>query len=301
MQTDSMLLSFEFTSPTQPITLSQRARAALRLLGRNKAVLIGVVLVGAWVLIAGLAPILAPYDPLAQDLAFRLKDPGGRHLFGTDELGRDIFSRVLYGARISLPLGIVAVVLTAGVGILIGALSGFFGGLLDDLLMRIADVVLAFPALILAMAITAALGPSLNNAMLAIVIVLWPEYARLMRGQVLTAREMEYVSAARAVGVAETRILWRHILPNTFPPLLVKASLDVGNVILIAAALSFVGLGAVPPEPEWGAMVKAGREKFYQWWVATFPGLAIFTVVMGFNFLGDGLRDLLDPRLRRLV
>lgn len=301
MEADAKPLYSESSLLARPIARAERVQTARRLLASNKAALIGAAIVGVWVLIALLAPLIAPYDPLAQDLAYRLQEPSERHLFGTDELGRDIFSRVLYGARISLPLGISVVVLTAAIGIFLGALAGFFGGLLDDLLMRFADAVLAFPSLILAMAITAALGPSLNNAMLAIVAVLWPEYARLMRGQVLGIREMEYVNAARAVGVPEARILWRHILPNAFPPLLVKASLDVGNVILIAAALSFVGLGAVPPEPEWGAMVKAGREKFYQWWVATFPGLAIFTVVMGFNFLGDGLRDMLDPRLRRLV
>lgn len=301
MGADSKPLYSEPLLLARPIARDKRVQTARRLLASNKAALIGAAIIGVWMLIALLAPSLAPYDPLAQDLAYRLKEPSEQHLFGTDELGRDIFSRVLYGARISLPLGIAVVILTAVIGIFLGALAGFFGGVLDDLLMRFADAVLAFPSLILAMAITAALGPSLNNAMLAIVAVLWPEYARLMRGQVLGIREMEYVNAARAVGVPEARILWRHILPNAFPPLLVKASLDIGNVILIAAALSFVGLGAVPPEPEWGAMVKAGREKFYQWWVAAFPGLAIFTVVMGFNFLGDGLRDILDPRLRRLV
>lgn len=265
---------------------------------RSRAAVGGMIVVLFWVAVAVLAPILAPHSPLEQHLVDRLTPPGARYLFGTDELGRDVFSRVLYGARLSLPTAFIVVAVTAIVGTALGAVSGFVGGLVDEVIMRVCDAVLAFPSLILAMAITAAIGPGLINASLAIILVLWPEYARLIRGQVLSIREMEYVSAARALGVPEGRILWRHILPNTVSLTLVKASLDVGNVIIIAAALSFVGLGAVPPTPEWGSMVASGRQKFFEWWVGTFPGLAIFTVVMGFNFLGDGLRDLLDARLR---
>lgn len=268
-------------------------------LRQSAALLIGLLLVGMWVLIALLAPMIAPYSPVEQRLSERLSPPSLSHPFGTDELGRDVFSRVLYGARISLPIGFGVVALTALLGTTLGAIAGFVGGLLDELIMRLCDAVLAFPSLILAMAITAVLGPGLNNAMLAIVLVLWPEYARLMRGQVIYLREMEYVTAARAIGVPEHRILGRHILPNAASVILVKASLDVGNAILLAAALSFVGLGAVPPTPEWGAMVAAARQKFFEWWIGTFPGLAILTTVVGFNFLGDGLRDFLDPRLRR--
>ncbi|MFQ5856630.1 MAG: ABC transporter permease [Anaerolineae bacterium] len=275
-------------------------RGLLVILWRSRAATIGGILLLIWGLIAVFAPWLAPHDPLAQDLLFRLKGPSAIHWFGTDELGRDIFSRVLYGARISIPLGFVVVGLSGLVGIAVGTIAGYVGGLVDELLMRVADAVLAFPSLVLAMAITAALGPSLNNAMLAIVAVLWPTYARVMRGQVLAIKALDYIEAAQAIGVPQGRIMLRHVLPNSYAPLLVKASLDVGNAILVAAGLSFIGLGAVPPTPEWGAMVSMGRQKFAQWWIATFPGLAMLSVVMGFNFLGDGLRDILDPRLRRM-
>ncbi len=250
-------------------------------------------------LIALLAPAIAPYSPTAQNLRTRLKPPSEQHLFGTDELGRDIFSRVLHGARISLPVALVVVIATSSVGILVGAVAGYVGGIVDEILMRIADAVLAFPSLILAIAITAALGPGLLNAALAITLVLWPEYARLVRSQVIALREMEYVSASIALGASSLRTLFKHILPNALPIMSVKVSLDMGNAILLAASLSFVGLGAVPPTPEWGAMISAARHKFFEWWLATFPGLAIFSAVIGFNFLGDGLRDLLDPRLNR--
>jgi peptide/nickel transport system permease protein len=268
-------------------------------LRRSHAALFGLLIVLGWVIAALFAPALAPHSPLEQRLDERLAPPSARHPFGTDELGRDVLSRVLYGARLSIPAGFVVVVLTALLGSALGMVSGYAGGLTDEVIMRVCDAMLAFPSLILAMAITTALGPGLRNALLAIVLVLWPEYARIIRAQVLSIRGMEYITAARAVGVRDARILWRHVSPNTVPLALVKASLDVGNVIIIAAALSFVGLGAVPPTPEWGAMVAAGRQKFFEWWIGAFPGLAIFTVVMGFNFLGDGLRDLADARLRR--
>ena len=272
----------------------------MKRLRRSRATMFGLVIVLFWVVVAVLAPHLAPSSPLDQHLEDRLTPPGIWYPFGTDELGRDVLSRVLYGARLSIPAGVVVVVLTAMLGTLLGAVAGFVGGLVDEGIMWVSDAVLAFPSLILAMAITTAIGPGLVNALLAIVLVLWPEYARLMRGQVLSIRQTEYVTAARAIGAPDRLILWRHILPNTVSLALVKASLDVGNVIIIAAALSFVGLGAVPPTPEWGAMVAGGRQKFFEWWIGTFPGLAIFTVVMGFNFLGDGVRDLLDTRLRAI-
>jgi len=265
---------------------------------RSRAAIAGLIVILAWLAAAVFAPALAPYSPLEQHLADRLTPPGARYPLGTDELGRDVLSRVLFGARLSIPAGVIVVVMTALLGTGLGAVAGFAGGLVDEGIMRICDAVLAFPALILAMAITTVLGPGLLNALLAVVLVLWPEYARIIRGQVLSLRGMEYVTAARALGVSEWRILWRHVSPNAVPLTLVKASLDVGNVIIIAAALSFVGLGATPPTPEWGAMVAAGRQKFFEWWVGTFPGLAMFTVVMGFNFLGDGLRDAMDVRLR---
>jgi peptide/nickel transport system permease protein len=276
-----------------------RWRLAWRALRRSNAALIGVLIIVAWLLIALFVPHLAPYQPAAQDLAHRLQSPSALHWFGTDELGRDVFSRVLYGARISMPLGVVVVALSVIVGTVVGGISGYIGGTIDEIIMRIADIFLAFPSLVLAMAITAALGPGLNNAMLAIVVVLWPTYARVIRGQVLSIKEREYIEAARSIGTPSHSILLKHILPNAFTPVFDKASLDIGAAILIAAGLSFIGLGAVPPTPEWGTMVSMGRQKFAQWWIATFPGLAMLTVVMGFNFLGDGLRDILDPRIRR--
>ena len=276
-----------------------RVRAAWRALRRNRAALIGALILLTWFFIALTAPHIIPYDPDHQDLAHRLQPPNSLHWFGTDELGRDIFSRVLYGARISIPIGLIVVALSSLVGMLVGGVSGYVGGLFDEIVMRVADAVLAFPSLVLAMAITAALGPSINNAMLAIVVVLWPTYARVMRGQVLAIKAMEFIEAAHAIGVPNWRIFLRHVLPNSYTPILVKATLDIGNAIIIAAGLSFIGLGAVPPTPEWGAMISMGRLKFAQWWIATFPGLAMFTVIIGFNFLGDGLRDILDPRIRR--
>jgi peptide/nickel transport system permease protein len=273
----------------------------VRRIWHNRSAALGGALVLAWLLIALLAPLIAPYSPTAQKVTNRLKPPSAQHWFGTDELGRDVFSRVLHGARVSLPVALAVVAMTGTVGILLGSAAGYAGGLADEIIMRVADAVLAFPSLILAIAITAALGPGLLNAALAIALVLWPEYARLVRSQVIALREMEFVSAATALGASPWRNLFAHILPNALPLMLVKISLDMGNAILMAASLSFVGLGAVPPTPEWGAMVAAGRHKFFEWWIATFPGLAIFTAVVGFNFLGDGLRDLLDPRLRRMV
>ncbi len=273
----------------------------VRRVWHNRSAALGGALVLAWLLIALLAPLIAPYSPTAQKVTNRLKPPSAQHWFGTDELGRDVFSRVLHGARVSLPVALAVVAMTGTVGILLGSVAGYAGGLADEIIMRVADAVLAFPSLILAIAITAALGPGLLNAALAIALVLWPEYARLVRSQVIALREMEFVSAATALGASPWRNLFVHILPNALPLMLVKISLDMGNAILLAASLSFVGLGAVPPTPEWGAMVAAGRHKFFEWWIATFPGLAIFTAVVGFNFLGDGLRDLLDPRLRRMV
>ncbi|MFO3795862.1 MAG: ABC transporter permease [Anaerolineales bacterium] len=274
-------------------------RRFLRRFLHHRSAMIGTAILTIWLAIALLAPLLAPFSPVQQNLKDRLHPPSAVYLFGTDEVGRDIFSRVLYGARISLPVALMVVALSGSLGTVLGAVAGFVGGWTDEIIMRVADATLAFPALILAMAITTALGPGLFNAALAITLVLWPEYARLMRGEVLRVREMEYVTAARALGASALRVLGRHVVPNAIPLMLVKASLDAGNAILLASALSFVGLGAVPPSPEWGAMISMGRQKFFEWWIATFPGLAIFTTVMGFNFLGDALRDLLDPHLRR--
>ena len=224
---------------------------------------------------------------------------GPIHLFGTDEAGRDNFSRVLYGARITIPVAFTVTLLASLFGAGVGAVAGYVGGRVDEVLMRVVDVVLAFPPIVLAMAITASLGAGLRNAMFAILLVSWPEFSRLMRGQVLAITENDYVIAARALGASGFRVVLTHILPNAFPPIVVKGSLDVGNAIIFTAALSFIGLGAVPPAPEWGAMIAAGQSKFEYWWAATFPGLAILSIVLGFNFLGDGLQDWLNPRLRK--
>lgn len=260
--------------------------------------MVGLAVILAWALIALAAPLVAPYGPLQQKVEDRLQPPSWQHPFGTDELGRDVFSRVVYGARISLPVGLVVIAFSLVLGALVGALAGYLGGLFDLLIMRVADITLAFPSIVLALAIASVLGPSLKNAVIAMILVWWPEYARLMRGQVLSVKHNEYVTAARAVGVPGRRVLARHILPNSGSPIVIKASLDAGSAILTIAALSFIGLGAVPPTPEWGAMISMGRFKFYQWWLTAFPGLAVLSVVLGFNFVGDGLRDALDPRSR---
>jgi ABC-type dipeptide/oligopeptide/nickel transport system permease subunit len=270
-------------------------------LRRNPLAILGIVVYVGWLLIALLAPVVAPYDPNAQHFdEYRLTGPSSHYYFGTDDLGRDIFSRVLYGARVSVPAGLLTILATAAIGITLGALAGYVGGAIDNVIMRAADVVLAFPSIILAMAITAVRGgPGVSNALLAIILVLWPEYARVMRGAVLSLRENEYITAAESIGATRWRILLRHILPGTTAPLLVKGTLDVGGAIVLMAGLSFIGLGAVPPNPEWGAMINAARSKFQDWWMGAFPALAIISVVLALNFIGDGLRDAFDPRLRK--
>lgn len=267
----------------------------LRALLRNRMAMVGEAIIVIWILVAILAPVIVPYDPYAQDIANRLKPPSAQHFFGTDELGRDVFSRVLYGARISIPSGLIVIAVMLIVGSLVGGLAAYSGKTFDLLVMRVADVTLAFPAIVLALAIAAVLGPSLKNAMIAMILVWWPEYARLMRAQVLSLKNTEYVVAAQSVGVSSPRVLFRHIFPNAISPLIVMSSLDAGNIILFIAALSFIGLGVVPPTPEWGAMISSGRYKFYSWWLTAFPGLAMLSVVLALNFLGDGMRDAFDP------
>ena len=271
---------------------------AWRLMLHNPMALLGIAVVLVWVGIALLAPLVAPYDPIDQQVRQRLQGPSAAHLLGVDELGRDVFSRLLYGGRVSLPVAAVVVLVATVFGTLYGGLAGFAGKWLDEGAMRLVDMVLAFPSLILAMAIAAALGPSIQNSMLALLVVWWPPYARVARGQVLGLKHRDFVTAARAVGMPERRILLRHVLPNALAPALVLSTMDFGNAIIITAALSFLGLGAVPPTPEWGAMVAEGRELIQQWWISTFPGVAIFSVAMACNFIGDGLRDAIDPRLR---
>src|SRR5262249_33596891 len=283
-----------FATPAPTMNLATRSRQVANAL-RQPAIAAGVVVMLVFLLAALLAALLAPYDPLAQTIQEGLRPPSAAHLFGTDKLGRDIFSRILYGARISLFVGVAVVLIASAIGTLLGVVAGYLGGWADEALMRITDIFFAFPALILAMAIAGALGPSLENALIAISAVTWPVYARLIRGQVLTLKERDFVLAARTVGVPEHQIVLRHLLPNTMAALLVQASFDMGGAITAVAALSFIGSGAQPPTPEWGVMISEGRNYMAtQWWLAAFPALAILLVVGGFNLLGDGLRDLLD-------
>jgi len=275
---------------------------AWRTLRRQPLALAGLTIVLTWLALGLLAPVLPIQDPNHQNLASKLQPPSAANPLGTDDLGRDMVSRVIYGAATSVPAGIAVILITGTIGSVIGAIAGYFGGLADTVFMRIADAVLAFPSIILAMSISAASpwrDQRLFNAMLAVGIVLWPEYARVMRGQVLSLRANEFVTAAESIGASRRRILFRHILPSTDAPIIVKATLDVGSAIVLTAALSFIGLGVVPPQAEWGAMIKQGADKGLQyWWYAAVPGLAIMSVVMGLNFFGDGLRDALDPRRR---
>jgi peptide/nickel transport system permease protein len=266
---------------------------------RNPLNVAAIVLISGFAVAALFAPLFAPADPLAQELGARLHPPSAAHWLGTDQLGRDILSRLLYGARISLVIGIVVVVSAGVFGTFVGIVAGYAGGLVDEILMRFTEVFLAFPPLILAMAIAGALGPSLTNAIIAIAAVTWAVYARLARGQLLSLRRREFVEAARSIGASRGRILLRHLLPNALAPLLVQASFDMGSAIISAAGLSFIGFGAQPPTPEWGVMISEGRNFIStQPWLALFPGLAIMLAVGAFNLLGDGLRDALDPRLR---
>lgn len=266
-------------------------------LGSSYHAIAGLAILGTIVLAALFAPIIAPDDPLTMTMSDQFLAPSWEHPFGTDEFGRDILSRVIYGARYSLRVGVLATLLAVGGGTLLGLIAGYFGGWIDSLGQKLTDVMLAFPGLLLALAIIAILGTGLQNVLLALGIGGIPYYARLMRGQVLSLKQREFIEAARVVGSGHTRIMLRHLFPNTLSPLIVVASLDLGANILAAASLSFIGLGAQPPTPEWGAMLSAGRDFMRdQWWIATFPGLAIVVTVLGFNLLGDGLRDSLDPR-----
>jgi len=274
------------------------ARLPPALSGHSPLVFISVVVVAAWIVLAALAPVFTHADPLAQDIAHRIQPPSLTHLFGTDQLGRDMFSRVIYGARISLPAAAIVVVVGFVVGTTLGAVAGFAGGVLDELLMRITDMVLAFPIIILAMAVAAALGAGLIHGVIALAAIWWPQYARVCRGLVLELKSKEYVVASRAAGRRPSSILLRVVLPNALPALLVMAAIDVGRAILNFAMLSFLGLGAKPPDPEWGSMVASGAQVMDQWWVAATPALAILSLVFAFNLAGDSIRDAMDPWLR---
>ena len=259
----------------------------------------GVIICLFWIIMAIIAPFVAPYDPVVQDLTLRLKAPSAAHIFGTDNFGRDIFSRVIYGGRYSLLAGCLTVVIAGCIGTIYGAIAGYVGGAVDNVMMRLSEMILSFPSLILAMITNAVMGSNLFNTMFALVIVAWPSYARVMRSVVLSVRENEYVTASEALGASRIRILLKEIIPNSITSVLIMATTDIGNQILMFSTLSFLGLGSAPPTPEWGMMVSDGVQYFNKFWVAGFPGLAIFTMAVGANFIGDGLRDLLDPKLRK--
>jgi peptide/nickel transport system permease protein len=275
-----------------------RRRVRFRVRGNEMAIL-GVLLVGLMLLVALFAPLIATHDPERLSMATRLRPPSQQFWFGTDEFGRDLFSRIVYGSRISLAVAATVIVVATSIGVTLGAFGAYRGGRWDEAVMRLADVFMAFPDLILAMSLSAAFGANLISAVIAVSIVWWPTYARLIRGQILGLKQQTFVEAARAVGASEVRILSRHLIPNTVSPLLVRITTDVGYAILYTASLGFLGLGAQEPTPEWGRMIATGR--FFlldQWWYATLPGLAIFVTVLGFTWLGDALRDWTDPRTR---
>lgn len=287
---------------------SGRRTSELRRVGkafiRNPLSVVGLLLVLLFFFLSAFGPQVVPY-PGHIEGGIRIRDrhqpPSSEHLFGTDEVGRDLFSRVLVGTRLSLLIGVIVVSVGAGIGIPLGLIAGFMGGWVEQLIMRVTDVFLAVPGIILAIAIVAALGPGIANAMIGLSIVWWQGYVRLVHGKVMSVREESYVEASRAIGLGMPKILIRHVLPNCASPILIKASLDMGMAILHAAGLGFIGIGAQPPIPEWGAMIGEGRQYLgVAWWHATFPGLAIWLTVLGFNLLGDTLRDALDPKSRRL-
>ena len=265
---------------------------------RNPLAMAGLTVVVLLLVVAAFAPWLAPHDPIAQNLKLRLLPPLTEgHILGTDDFGRDILSRLIMGSRITLFIITLVAVTAPLFGMLVGTIAGYFGGWTDEILMRITDIFLAFPKLILALALVAVLGPGMENAVLAIALTSWPPYARVARAETLTVRNSDYIAAVRLQGAGAARIIWGHVMPMCLPSVIIRVTLDMAGVILIAAGLGFLGLGVQPPMPEWGAMISAGRKYlFEQWWVATMPGLAIFIVSLGFNLLGDGLRDVLDPR-----
>jgi peptide/nickel transport system permease protein len=300
MSTESgRLLADESLLGAQPRPARSLLRGLRRFLRDSPLNWVGLAIVVLLVVLAIGGAELAPYPPTKTSLGERFRPPSPLHLMGTDNFGRDIFSRVLSGARISLQVAVIVLSISVVIGFVVGAVAGLSGGIVDELLMRLTDLFLAFPALVFAAAIAATLGRSLENTMVALATVYWPWYARLVRSQVLVIAQQDYITATRAIGVPSWRVIWRHLLPNVFPLSLVQLSLDAGYAILSTSSLSFLGLGAQPPSPEWGAMLTAAREFVREaWWYMAFPGLALTLTVLGFNILGDGLRDFLDPRLR---
>jgi peptide/nickel transport system permease protein len=275
-----------------------RAYVAWRRFSANRLALVGLFIIIALLVVAALADVLAPYPPTIGDLKnARLLAPGAAHWFGTDDLGRDIYSRIVYGTRWTLYVVILVAIIAAPIGLLVGTVAGYAGGWTDAILMRVTDIFLAFPKLVLALAFVAALGPGIENAVIAIAITSWPPYARIARAETLTVRNSDYIKAVELMGASSFRIVLRHIMPLCISSLIIRVTLDMAGIILTAAGLGFLGLGAQPPLPEWGAMIASGRRFILdQWWVAAAPGAAILIVSLGFNLLGDGLRDALDPR-----
>ena len=272
----------------------------LFLFRKSKLTMVGFILIVIFLLVAFFGPLFAPYDPIEQNFPARLQGPSREHLFGTDQLGRDIFSRVIHGSRMALWIIFLVSAISGILGTTVGIIAGYFGGLIDDIIMRITDMFLAFPSLVLAMAFAAMMGPNFTNTIIAISLVNWTTYARLARAEAMKVKEQPYIEAIRSVGAGTGRILFLHVLPMCVSPVIVQLTLRMGTIILTAAGLGFLGLGVQPPTPEWGAMVSVGRNFLVdQWWISTFPGFAIVFVVLGFNLLGDGIRDMLDPRLRR--
>lgn len=274
-------------------------RAIKKLFKSNALFTAGVIICVFWIVMAIFAPLIAPYDPIAQDMGSRLMAPSSEHIFGTDAFGRDIFSRVIYGGRYSLLAGLLTVVIAGFIGTVYGAIAGYVGGVVDNVMMRFSEMIMSFPSLVLAMIINAVMGSNLFNTMFALIVVAWPSYARLMRSVVLSVKQNEYVLASESLGASSGRILFKEIIPNSISSALIMATTDIGNQILMFSTLSFLGLGSAPPTPEWGMMVSDGVNYFNKFWIAGFPGLAIFTMAVGANFIGDGLRDLLDPKLRK--
>ena len=289
-------------SPHKHPSRRREVLRSLNLVFGNPLTTLGLVIIVVLLLTAIFAPVLAPYPDQGKGLSNlkeRLAAPSWNHPLGTDNLGRDIFSRILFGARISLQAAVFVVLIVVVIGVPLGLIAGYFGGKTDELIMRFADMILAFPSLLLAIAIVASLGPSLFNALFAISIPWWPWYTRLMRSQVISIKEMQFIESARAIGVSRWRIMFRHILPNCLSPIIVQATLDMGYIILAIASLGFLGLGTQPPAADWGVMVSEGREYFMkQWWISTFSGAAIFLTVLAFNLLGDGIREAMDPKIR---
>lgn len=300
------VMSREWLLTEQPASrrqarVGQAYRTWLALRG-NRLAMVGLGIIVVLILMAVLAPLIAPYDPIqGGDLRTeRLLPPSWQHLMGTDDLARDIWSRVAYGSRITLMVVALVAVIATPVGLLVGTISGYFGGVVDTVLMRITDIFLAFPQLVLALAFVAALGPGIENAIIAISITSWPPYARLARAETLTIRNADHIAAIKLQGASSLRIIWGHVVPLCLSSVVIRVTLDMAGIILTAAGLGFLGLGAQPPQPEWGAMIAEGRQFIIDnWWVSTMPGIAIFVVSLGFNFLGDGLRDVMDPKARK--